>query len=68
MVVTYRDKLGLVAVELSAGELGKVISFCDGYAYFMADDGDYNVPTDSLVQISLVRENTGKESLCGQKV
>lgn len=68
MVVTYRDELGLVAVELSAGELGKVISFCDGNAYFMADDGDYTIPVSSLVQISLVRENTGKEPVCGQKV
>ena len=68
MVVTYRDELGLVAVELSAGELGKVISFCDGNAYFMADDGDYIIPVSSLVQISLVRENTGKEPVCGQKV
>ena len=67
MVVTFRDKLGLVDVELSAGELGKVISFCDGYAYFMADDGDYNVRIDSLVQISLVRESTRKEAVCGQK-
>ena len=49
MVVTYRDKLGLAAVELSAGELGNVISFCDGNAYFTADDGDYTIPVSSLV-------------------
>ena len=67
MVVTFRDKHGLVDVELCAGELGRVISFCDGYAYFMADDGDYNVRVDSLVQISRVRDNTGKESPSGQK-
>ena len=67
MVVTYRDKLGLVAVELSAGELGKVISFCDGNAYFTADDGDYTIPVSSLVQISLAGESTGKEPVCGLK-
>ena len=67
MVVTYRDKLGLVAVELSAGELGKVISFCNGNAYYTTDDGDYTIPVSSLVQISLARENTGKEPICGQK-
>lgn len=67
MVVTFRDKHGLVDVELSAGELGKVIHFYGGYAYFMADDGDYNVRVDSLVQISLVRDNTGREAVCGQK-
>ena len=67
MVVTYRDKLGVAAVELSAGELGNVISFCDGNAYFTADDGDYTIPVSSLVQISLVRESTRKEPVCGQK-
>lgn len=67
MAVTYRDELGLVAVELSAGELGKVISFCDGNAYLTADDGDYTIPVSSLVQISLARESTGKEPVCGLK-
>lgn len=67
MVVTYRDKLGLVAVELSAGEPGRVISFCDGNVYFTADDGDYRIPVSSLAHISLVRESAGKEPICGQK-
>lgn len=67
MVVTYRDKLGLVAVELSDGELGNAISFCDGKAYFTADNGDYTIPISSLVQISLRRDSAGKEPICGQK-
>ena len=35
--------------------------------YFTADDGDYTIPVSSLVQISLVRESTRKEPVCGQK-
>lgn len=40
MTIYYRDELGIVAEEMSDGESGNSIDFCDGFAYFTAGDGE----------------------------
>ena len=55
MTVYYRDKLGIVAEEMSDGESGNSIDFCDGYAYLTVlrrdDLEDIKIPVSALLRV-----------------
>ena len=51
MTVIYRDEIGIVSITLPNDDLGRSIDFCDGFAYFTAENQDYRIPVSALVQI-----------------
>ena len=56
MTIYYRDKGGVISAELTDGESGKSIDFCDGYAYFATEDQggellDKKIPLSAVVRI-----------------
>lgn len=52
MTIVYRDEIGIVAVELSDGETGETIDFCDGYCYFTDGNAeDHRIPVADVLRI-----------------
>lgn len=59
MTIYYRDKLGIVAEEMSNEESGESVDFCDGFAYFTSATIDENgnlierkIPVSAIVRIN----------------
>lgn len=53
MTIIYRDGGGMVAAELSDGEAGESVDFCDGCVYFCVGDDceDRKIKISDLVRI-----------------
>lgn len=55
MTVYYLDAGGIVAAQMSDGESGNSVDFCDGYAYFTIpardDLEDMKIPVSALLRV-----------------